>query len=333
MGPRLVPACLAAAFSRETTSVLTLAKSRHPRCSSTRWAVWGLAAAALLGVAVEGAFASEQFRGLQVALTTGERLRPDRIDPAPDALVLVWNRSGIELRRRLGWERLTGVSYDGREIDLDVFRQAVTQLAAGDASAATPEFIPPGVPTRVRPVPPARYASFTTPGLLPEVAEPLPAPARVTHLAVDAAAANWDRDAATDGLIVFLEPRDAEGQPVATNGTVHCELLGFRPGYQDPGALLPRIGTWTKRLEADKRTYRGWRLQLPFQAIHPERRTDLASLGMLFVKLTVPGQGTFATTVDWLRLRQPSVIRDKLQIITGQRLASPESRFAPQWVP
>lgn len=289
--------------------------------------------ALVLGIGFDGAVASDAFRGLQVVLTSGERLRPDRIDPAPDALVLVWNRTGVELRRRLGWSRLASASHDGREITIEVLRQAVNELAASEPLATPPEDLPPGVPARVRPAPPARYASFTAPDLPVAVAEPEPPPARVTHLAVDASAANWDRDAASDGLVLYLEPRDADGQTVAVRGTVHCELLGFRPGYENVAGLLPRLGTWTRRLEPDQGSYRGWRLELPFQAFHPERRTDLASLGLLFVRLNVPGQGTFAATVDWLRLRQPSVIRDKLQLITGQRLTSPELRFAPQLVP
>jgi hypothetical protein len=121
-------------------------------------------------------------------------------------------------------------------------------------------------------------------------------------VACEAELANWDADAAPDGLALFVQPIDCWGRPVAAHGYVQVELVALvRRDFADAphgrGAVKETLARWTKTLATALPTPHGYLIKLPFRAgpFSPDR---LASPGRLRVRLVVPGQGVFEAERD-----------------------------------
>jgi hypothetical protein len=141
--------------------------------------------------------------------------------------------------------------------------------------------------------------------------------ARVRSVSLHAMPANWDADVELDGLAVAVFPLDEHGQTTAVAGSLELSLIGeMPPGYR--GDRNPQLGHWRLQLRPDDFGWRGGVFRLPFQAAHPEFDTELGACGAVHARLSVPGQGTFETTVT-MRIRPASGFRDRLQQSAGVR--------------
>lgn len=152
---------------------------------------------------------------------------------------------------------------------------------------------------------------------------PLP-PAKVISISCDALLANWDADVETDGLVIHLQPIGAWQELVAATGTLEVEMYAlqaraFHHAPQSRGRSVEPVLRWTQAVNLDAYTNRGAYVQLPFQAAHPEFDDSLGAYGIVHIKFSVPGSGVFEQTIDGVRIRPWSPLRDYLQMDTGYR--------------
>jgi hypothetical protein len=120
---------------------------------------------------------------------------------------------------------------------------------------------------------------------------------RVTSFTFEANLANWDADAAPDGLGLYVQPVNAWGAPVDCASVVHVELVApvrrpFAAAPHSRGAVCETLARWTKNLAASLPTDNGYLVKLPFPS-GPPLPKHLAGRGCLYVRLVVPGQGVF----------------------------------------
>jgi hypothetical protein len=135
---------------------------------------------------------------------------------------------------------------------------------------------------------------------------------KVESISVQAALANWDRDADTDGIEIRLAPRTADGRVIEINGVMKIDLLGRRysPSQREPS--IATLGQWSQAVRAANSSHVSAAIyRLPFSTVVPDFDTNLQSLGLLRVQLNIHGQGDFfaETTV---RIRSYNPIRDQL---------------------
>jgi hypothetical protein len=259
-----------------------------------------------------------RFTGLVDARTSDERL------------VLRFTRDGATLRRSIEWDRVVGASVSQQQIDPGQLKATV--LAMRSKGSGTQRV--PGVQGSEDSRPPTSDLRPPTPDSptsdSPTSDPRLPTPdARVTSVTFDARIANWDGDVETDGLVVELFPIDEDGYAVPARGTVEVEL--FAPQLRDfnhaplsGGDTLERVNRWTQAVESEDFTTRGMRLKLPFAAVHPEFDLDRVGMGLVHVRLVVPGDGVFEDSIDGLRIRPYAPLRDRLEMTTGRRFVPTE---------
>jgi hypothetical protein len=161
---------------------------------------------------------------------------------------------------------------------------------------------------------------------------PLP---QVRSVDIEAFHANWDADVESDGLVVIVYPLDADGQIVPVSGSLEVELIApevrrFQDAPQGRGLTLERIGQWTAAIHPQDFSASGYRVELPFQALHPEFDTKILPHGLVHARLVVPGQGTFDATEEFLRIRPWSPLRDQYWRDTGRRFFPNERTGRPK---
>lgn len=225
----------------------------------------------------------------------------------------LWLRRGDQsasIVRPLDWQTVVSAQRDGIAISIDDLK-----TLAKEASAESPVVIPPDI---VQPKWRGVFAHASKPAT-----DDAPLP-QVRTLAIDAMATNWDSDIETDGLVVVAYPLDVNGQIVPVTGTLEVELIApevrrFQDAPNGRGLTLERIAQWTSAVHAEDFTSRGARVELPFQALHPEFDTKILPQGLVHARLVVPGQGTFDTSVELIRVRPWSPLRDKYWRDTGRR--------------
>ena len=144
--------------------------------------------------------------------------------------------------------------------------------------------------------------------------------------------ANWDSDAAIDGLLVEIRPLDQFGQLVPVDGQLNLKLLGLSrtPGGQvQPGLSpveFPELATWTQAVHKADFMREGAIYRLEFRGFRPERDLSIDPVGMISARLVVPGTGTFAASEGLTVLRPYSPIRDFHQMFRGTRTLPREVR-------
>ena len=165
-----------------------------------------------------------------------------------------------------------------------------------------------------------------------DVAAPPPAPQSpaAAALAIDASLANWDADVETDGLLLELRVLDADGETTIAAGTLDVELFAprirkYHEAPQSRGYYVDLVERWNVPIE--KQQFRGGRaiVRLPFGAIHPEFERGVDALGLVHVRLAVPGTGVFEQSLDGIVLRPWSPTRDALLDNTGRHFLPTET--------
>ncbi len=147
-------------------------------------------------------------------------------------------------------------------------------------------------------------------------------PARpVSGIDFDVRAGNWDNDAAVDGLVAGLRVVDPQGHALAVAGTIEIELVAvrYRGNRSQPTRGRSPVGTvarWTRTFSAQQ-VEQGATWRLPYGGEHPQRNTNWKSNGLVLVKVTLPGHGTFTASRDFVRLRPQSPTRDEHFRVTG----------------
>ncbi len=248
---------------------------------------------------------------VEVAVRSG-RTFGGEIDAQTDADVL-WLRSShgsIVLVRPIEWSRVVRASYAGKELSGDEFRALAERV-----KTTRPD--PPVGPAAPVPPPPSPASdAAVVPWPVPTASTPHP---RVASIVVDAQLAHWTPTVESSGLSVRVTPLDADGRPVAIDGTLEVELLGREPAVNYMAGDFPLVGRWTFAVRADDCGPSGAVYQCPFQALHPDFDTQLYAHGLVHARLTVPEQGVFEVSQPVVRIRQYSPMRDRLQETTDER--------------
>ncbi len=239
-----------------------------------------------------------------------------------ERLVLRFTRGGATLRRAIEWDRVVGASVAGQQIEPAKVKEAALAMRTEGSEERVQ-----GSGFRVQ-EPGGRVQEAPTSDFRPPTSD-LPTP-RVTSVTFDARIANWDADVETDGILVDLLPLDSDGYMVSARGAVEVEL--FAPQKRDfsqaplsGGDTLERVNRWTQVVGPEDFTTRGARLKLPFAAVHPEFDLDWIGVGLVHVRLVVPGDGVFDDSIDGLRIRPYAPLRDRLEMKTGRRFVPTEA--------
>ncbi len=150
--------------------------------------------------------------------------------------------------------------------------------------------------------------------------------ARVRSLGVDAWFEKWTSDVGVDGLVVEVAPRNSAGELVRVRGTLEVELFAFRQRGIQRVRHPQRIGRWSVPISTDDFGTYGAVVPLRFQSFHPQRDQTIEPRGLVHVRLSVPGEGTFEASRADVELRPYSAFRDRLDIETGGRFLPSERR-------
>lgn len=235
-------------------------------------------------------------------------------------LWLQYGTRSVTVIRPIDWQTIVWASLDGEQI-------SVGRLKEHAASIVRPA-TPAAAPTRIVRVPPAddRIRRAT---MADRARSALGFTRRVDSVKFDASLVNWDGDVETDGLVLRLFPIDAQGHVVSTSGTLQVEFVAMRQrSYNSApsggGATADRIARWVVRVDEADFQHGAATVKLPFQATHPEFDTDWFASGLVRIRFVVPGEGTFEESLDGIRTRPFSPLRDAMQRETGRRFLPSE---------
>ena len=209
------------------------------------------------------------------------------------------------LWRPVSWGRIVAASYQGQSVPLNEIKELAQRLQT----------------TRQVVLQPRQSQTIAA------VPKSAPSPAAID---IEAALANWDGDVEADGLRLWLRLLDEEGLETAAAGTLEVELFAptirkYHEAPQSRGYAVDLIERWTVSLRAG--SFRGGtaRVRLPFGALHPQFDRKIDQLGLVHVRLAVPGHGVFEQSLDGVSLRPFSPVRDALLDNTGRLFLPTES--------
>ena len=199
--------------------------------------------------------------------------------------------------RPIEWSRIVSVTVDGQPVDATQAQDVLRRLAKGSGRRvglderyqSSSENLPEHV----------SYADLAREALTVQ----RPTASLRAHVEV----ANWDSDAATDGLALWIQPVDELGQPVVTRGVLTVELQvppsDFDGMTHGRGERLRRVQRWTVRI-SEEDLAGGCRLALPWRGEAPVDHATVVPSGLVQIRFVVPGEGTFEAQQDGVRLRK-----------------------------
>lgn len=237
----------------------------------------------------------------------------------PQQLVLRFERGSTVLWRPIPWSTVRTAVVNGKAITGDELARSYQSLVSEAKLRAPRATTPPEASPSDRPSRDVTSEDTAAPAEKP----PLP-PAKVISISCDALLVNWDADVEADGLVIHLQPLDAWQETVAANGTLEVELhtlqaRAFHHASNSRGRSVEPIIRWSQAVNLRDYRARGAMIQLPFQAAHPEFDDSLGAYGLVHIKFSVPGSGVFEQSIDGVRIRPWSPLRDYLQMDTGYR--------------
>jgi hypothetical protein len=203
--------------------------------------------------------------------------------------------------RPIEWDRVTKATLGEAELTVDELRARVDELGTEHPLIG-----------QIRQRPGVRFAPPQR-----ETVIPVPEPARIRSLQIEASIGNWDADAEQDGIVVRALPLDGDDQIVAVDGVLEVRLIGVSGKRRPSPSNLARardtqrpiIGHWTVSLTVDQFGSYGAVVKLPFQAVDPQFDPHIRSLGTVQADLAVAGQDVFHARAELVRLR-PFAIRN-----------------------
>lgn len=283
-----------------------------------RQPTWTCSAAAAVVLLVAGGAAASEAKLLTVELASG-RSFTGYVDSHTDGrdLWLRFEGRAMQTLRPIAWEAVREVRWGGQPMTVEALRGRIEEL-----QTVRPRR---GAAAEVEEVLPARGPFRPLGALSSAESAQRVAAAPVAALRLDVAAANWDADVETDGLLAFVIPLDAWGRPTVSDGTVEVELMVPAGLTLRHGRSFPTIGRWVRQLSPAVRRGEAYVFQLEFQAVHPEFELRVGPLGLARARLVVPGAGTFEAATPSTYLRVPDPLRDQLQSAAQQRFFPSES--------
>lgn len=268
-------------------------------------------------------------RSVAVELASGRRFA-GQLDPRSDknALRLRFERGSASVVRPIEWHRVIHAEMEGEAVPvqdlLDVVANMERISPSSDNSHGTTTPLP-APRSAVAPREDATRSQSDRPAPTRPTTRPVRSEMpRVSSILADAWLANWDRDVENDGIVVQVIPLDASGRAMAVSGKLEVVLIGprvrtFNEAPRARGFKFDHLGHWVRTVRAGASHEERVAYELPFQATHPEFDSRLGSHAFVSVRLTVPGSGTFQRTIDHVRIRPNSPLRDYKQLHFGSR--------------
>ena len=197
------------------------------------------------------------------------------------------------------WEHIKAVNANGERLTVEVFAERVDQFRAKQPDANV-------LPAPAREAPAKMTTSVTRPF------QPSNAATRVASLDVEARVANWDQDAATDGVEIRVFPRNTFGEIVPISGQITATLLASNPLPADDSDTFAQVGRWSLQAGSNDFGPQGAVYRLPFRGTHPDKELSLEPYGLVEVSFYVHGQGRFESDAT-IYLRRFNPIRRDMQ--------------------
>lgn len=175
-------------------------------------------------------------------------------------------------------------------------------------------------------LPPALKQNLPGPNMLEQLEQrrffPPPvvrAKSKVQSIQVVGNAANWDRDVADDGLLVFVTLLDEQFFPVERGGSIRFELYGERFEANLDQKRFLSLGHWGMTVKPTDFRNGQLMLKLPWRKIDPSRTGEYIPEGLLTARFNVSGEGSFDASDPNVPLQPATVLRDDLQLRRGIR--------------
>ena len=285
-----------------------------------------------LALATGHVFAQDLEPSAIVELTTSSgRTFRGTISPKSDfnTVHLTTVRGSIELSRPISWTAIRHLTINELPASFEKLAALITKVQ----SAAGPPERSSDVITLGPPATPRENEVEV------EQKEAGPTTAPVSTISSWATFKSWDSDPTVDGLEVTFTPEDAQGLPTAARGHLEAELYAFQKASfssvpHGQGARFMKIGSWRIPLDQTFPRYDSRVARLPYQSLSPATDGSLSPLGTLVIKLVVPGQGTFSASLEDVRLRPYSSIRDANVLRGNPRYYGNENpRYMPYTTP
>lgn len=262
-----------------------------------------------------------------VELASG-RILTGQIDAATDQrdLWLRFTTAGMIVRRPVAWQNIVRARQADRTWTRDELRDEAKSFAAPadthppaarDRADAASHFVEPSSTTR------SSLGEWTPPPSIHARSS-----RRAASLDVTARVANWNSTVESDGLELHVTVLDANGLPMPVSGTLQAEWIAPRPVAlvtrhhligRDLGPPYVRAGQWSRALSINDDWSDGVTVRLPFQAGRPDFDLDLGDLGLVNVRLAVPGQGVLNASDADVVVRPFSYVRDVRERVYGTR--------------
>ncbi|QDU76947.1 hypothetical protein Pan97_40050 [Bremerella volcania] len=285
-----------------------------------------------LTLATGHVFAQDLDPSAIVELTTSSgRTFRGKISPKSDfhTVHLTTSRGSIELSRPISWTAIRHLTINELPASFEKLATLITQVQRVEGHKEGPVDV-----IAIGPSATARENEVAV-----EQMEAGPTTAPVSSVSSWATFKSWDSDPSVDGLEVTFTAEDSQGLPTAARGHLEAELYAFRKASFSSvphglGAQFVKIGSWRIPLDQTFPRYDSRVARLPYQAISPATDGSVSPLGTLVIKLVVPGQGTFSASLEDVRLRPYSSIRDANVLRGNPRFYGDENpRYTPYITP
>ena len=157
-----------------------------------------------------------------------------------------------------------------------------------------------------------------------------PPTSSVKSLAIRAFVGQWDQDAQSDGLQIFVSPLDKDGRLVPVSGQIDFTLIsekeayGGRPTSKSHPKFAP-IAQISQKVRASDFANGPAVYHLAFLKQHPDFDPRIATQALLHARLAIPGRGVFEASDAQVSLREYSRFRDQMQLYSRSRYLPLES--------
>lgn len=259
---------------------------------------------------------------ITVSVKSGRRFTAEvDVRSNADKLWLRFSKESLSILRPIEWSSITEIHRGEQPLSIEQVRNDAIA-----ANAAQPPKPKSPVAKRAVEGTPSR-GSFQTWNIRTASAEePLAPRSPVRSISFDAYLANWDADVEADGLYLSLSALDGTGFTTPVDGTLEVELIGERRPPLTRGNAFPVIARWSRQVTAAEMEQSGgfYRTRLEFQALDPEYNLWINTHALVHVRFSVPGDGAFEASLDGVRMRGFTPVRDRAQAAFGTRFLPTE---------
>lgn len=222
----------------------------------------------------------------------------------------LWVRSESEqmaIASSVSWSRIERAEVDGDPVAPGQLRETLGRLASDGPPGILAFAAAPELDSGARSAPARSMA-------------PVAETRSVKSLAMEAFLANFDSDAAPDGLEVAVAALDGEGRPVHVRGNLAVRLWGEREPHGPRGSQsrFVELERWNQPVERDDFDHGVAVYHLRFRTVRPELELDIWPEAAVNARLSAHGQGVYQASAP-AAVRKVYPYRGRVQLFTGRR--------------